>query len=125
MAGGAMIVAGIGCTSRATLAEMRALLEQMTRGRAPARIACLEGRAHMLAPLAQALDLPLVPLPRAALRGISTPTTSGRVMAEFGTGSVAEACALAGAGTGAAIVALRQTSDAGQATCALAEGMTE
>jgi cobalt-precorrin 5A hydrolase len=117
-----MIVAGIGCTSRVTLAELQALLQQMTLERKLARIVCLEARAPLIAPLAQVLDLPLLTLPRAALRGISTPTISPRVMDDFGTGSVAEACALLGAGRAARIVAFRARSDMGQATCALAEG---
>ena len=118
-----MIVAGIGCTSRATLAEMSAIVAQMAQGRSLAKLACLEMRAPQVLPLARALNLPLLALPRAALAGIATPTQSARIDAEFGTGSVAEACALLGAGTGAQIVAIRQISGAGQATCALAEGV--
>lgn len=117
-----MIVAGIGCTSRATRAEIRALLAQMAQGQNLTKLACLEMRAPQVLPLAHALNLPLLALPRAALAGIATPTQSDRIEAAFGTGSVAEACALLGAGTGARIVAIRQISSAGHATCALAEG---
>ncbi len=117
-----MIVAGIGCTSRASLEEMEMLLQRMAQGYKLMQIICLEAREPLVAPLAQVLDLPLLTLPRASLQGISTPTTSRRVMADFGTGSVAEACALLGAGAGARIVAVRESSGAGQATCALAEG---
>lgn len=117
-----MIFAGMGCTSRATSEEMRLLLMQVAQGRALAALACLEGRAHLCAPVARALSVPLLPLSRRQLDGISTLTQSPRMQAAFGTGSVAEACALFSAGTGARLIVARQISGVGQATCALAEG---
>lgn len=116
-----MIVAGMGCTSCATPAEIRALLAQVMAGRDLDAIACLDSRLAQMAPLAEALDLPLVTLPRAAVHGVATPSWSDRIAAEFGTGSVAEACALLVAGQRARIITTRQVSDMGQATCALAQ----
>lgn len=117
-----MIVAGIGCSGRATLPELRALLVEVAQGCIPGMIACLEGRAAQIGPLALEMGLPLVALPRDALRGVATPSQSDRIMAGFGTGSVAEACAILGAGHGARIICARHLSPIGQATCALAEG---
>ena len=47
---------------------------------------------------------------------------SARVMAEYGTGSVAEAAAMAAAGPGARLVTSRRTGPDGMAVAALAEG---
>ena len=43
----------------------------------------------------------------------------------YGTGSVAEASALAGAGDGATLLGPRLISHSGQATCAIAKGATK
>ena len=115
-----MIVAGIGCSSRAEPATLRGLLAEATGVTA---LACPEARRGQVAPLAEALGLPLIALPRAALAGIATFTQSARSRATYGTGSVAEACALVAAGPGARLIRVRVVSDDGQATCALAEGM--
>lgn len=122
MAGVAVIVAGMGCSTRARLPELRALLAHVTAGRRPDAIACPEARAAQIRPLADSLNLPLVTVPRAALRGVQTPGHSARIKETFGTGCVAEACALLVAGRGARIIAARQISEVRQATCALAQG---
>ena len=118
-----MIVAGMGCSSRASLAELRGLLAQVTAGRALSAIACVDARKVQVGALAQELGLPLVAVPRADLTGVDTPSRSERIAAEFGTGSVAEACALLVAGHGARIIKVRQVSATAQATCALAKGI--
>lgn len=66
------------------------------------------------------LALPLVFLPQAALAAVErqVETRSARVIALFGTPSVAEAAALAGAGTGARLLVPRLAS--ASATCAIA-----
>jgi cobalt-precorrin 5A hydrolase len=117
-----MIVAGIGCSAGATGAEIGALVALVAQGRGLDALACLEMRAGQLRAVAQELGLPLLLLAGPALRGVATPSHSARIMADYGTGSVAEACALLAAGTGARIITARQISDARQATCALAEG---
>ena len=117
-----MIVAGIGCSSRATAPEIRALLAQLAAGQGLDALVCLQARAAALGPVAQGLGLPLVALAPEAIRGVTTPSQSPRIAACFGTGSVAEACALRAAGRKARIIAARQVSPQGQATCALAQG---
>ncbi|MGP9791599.1 cobalamin biosynthesis protein [Roseinatronobacter sp. NSM] len=125
-----MIVAGFGCSSRAGAGSLRRLMAQMAQlGRVDA-LACLESRAALLAPVALAAGVPLITVQAHAIGGVETPTQSDRVRASFGTGSVAEACALvaaekrggAGKRGGARIVLSRVVSDDGQATCALARG---
>jgi len=120
-----MIVAGMGCSTRARLPEMRALLAEVMAGRRLDAIACLEARAAQIRPLANGLNLPLLTVPRAALQGVQTPGHSDRIAAGFGTGSVAEACAMLAAGRSARIIVARQISGARQATCALAEGESQ
>ena len=67
---------------------------------------------------AVALGLPLVYLPANILAAAAVVTKSARVTALFGTPSVAEAAALAGAGQGARLLGPRLASPA--ATCAIA-----
>jgi cobalt-precorrin 5A hydrolase len=56
------------------------------------------------------------------LVGIDTPTQSQLVAERFGTGSVAEAAALAAAGPRARLIATRVVSQDRTATAAIAEG---
>lgn len=63
----------------------------------------------------------IIPLPEAALGGVSTPTCSPRLLARYGTGSIAEACALVAAGPAARIILPRVVSADGRATAALAQ----
>ncbi|WP_370207078.1 cobalamin biosynthesis protein [Pararhodobacter marinus] len=112
-----MIVAGFGFSTRATLASLQGALA--ATGGAPDALATLADKAPALAPLARAMGLPLHevfgPLP-------DTPTQSPASQRARGTGSVAEACALAAAGPGAYLMAPRVISPDGLATCALAKG---
>lgn len=115
-----MIVAGFGFSSRATEQSLRSALEA-TGGSADA-LATLADKAAALEPLAQALNLPLLriegPLP-------DTPTQSAHSLAARGTGSVAEACALAAVGPGGYLLRERAVSDDRLATCALAKGQDQ
>ena len=112
-----MIVAGVGVSSRATMASLQGALT--AAGGMPDALATLADKAPALAPLAHALNLPLIaveePLP-------PTLTQSERSRDARGTGSVAEACALAAAGPGAYLLGPRAVSPDRLATCALAEG---
>lgn len=116
-----MIIAGFGCTSLAAAPSLRAVLELHERAQDVTALACPEARQAALAPLARALGLPLIALPRTALAGIATPTQSARSLDAYGTGSVAEACALVAAGPGAYLLAGRLVSADGLATCAIAK----
>lgn len=105
-------VAGIGMNSRAGADDIRAALG--VAGPVDA-VACLPARQAALA----GLGLPVVAV--ADVAGVVTPAQSARVMARFGTGCVAEALALRGAGRGARLVLGRQVV-AGCVTVAVAEG---
>ena len=118
-----MIVAGFGFRSGDTLAALQDALARSGGPDGVTHLATLASKAKGLQPLAQALDLPLVALEPEALRGIATPTQSDRVEEMFGTGSVAEAAALAVAGPGARLRGPRAVSADGTATAAIAEGL--
>ncbi|MDT1060645.1 cobalamin biosynthesis protein [Paracoccus sp. CPCC 101403] len=113
-----MRIAGLGFRNGATLASLREALARA--GRADALATCAsKAHAPALQALARHLDLPLMAVPVA---GVATPTRSSRVEAMHGTGSVAEAAALAALGADARIVVPRVTSRDGMATAAIAEG---
>jgi cobalt-precorrin 5A hydrolase len=116
-----MRVAGFGFRQGATLA---ALQDALARAGGPQRltaIATATDKAAGLQPLAAALDLPLIAVPPAVLAAQSTLTRSARIPARYGTGSLAEAAALAAAGPGARLVGPRAVSQDSTATAAIAE----
>ena len=114
-----MRVAGFGFRTSASLASLQAALA-LAGGRVDA-VATADNKAAGLAPLADALGLPLIAVPRAGLAAQDRPG-SARVRALYGTGSVAESAALAAAGQGARLVVGRVTSPDGLAVAAIAEG---
>ncbi|MCG7518936.1 cobalamin biosynthesis protein [Ruegeria sp. Ofav3-42] len=119
-----MIVAGLGFSSTATVDSLRAAFEQASVGQnvdALATVADKEGHAA-LAEFALTAALPLHFIAPADLAGQRTLTCSNRSRATYGTGSVAEASALAAAGPGARLTSPRQISDDRLATCAVAIG---
>jgi cobalt-precorrin 5A hydrolase len=121
MAGGEMRAAGFGFRKGVQLACLRDLLAaaEAAGGRAAA-LAALPAKAADagLRALADERGLPLLAVP---VSGIATPTHSARIAALHGTGSVAEAAALAAAGPGARITVARIVAPDGTATCAIAE----
>ena len=117
-----MIVAGFGFRGAATVTSLADAYAQLG-GHADALAAPLDkAAAECLIALAQRLFLPIIPIGPAALRGVPTPTQATRVIAARGTGSVAEAAALAGAGPGAVLLRGRVISSDRLATAALARG---
>ena len=118
-----MIVAGFGFRSAATSASLRDALDRT--GRAPQinRIATAKDKAETGAfqCLARDVGLPAHGIDSALLAAQQTVTVSAASQAARGTGSMAEAAALAAAGPGARIIVPRQISTDGMATCALAE----
>jgi cobalt-precorrin 5A hydrolase len=116
-----MIVAGFGFRAGVTLSALRDALSRAGGPQGVTHLATLADKVAGLEPLALALDLPLVALAPEALRSQLTPTRSDRVVALFGTGSVAEAAALAAAGQGARLRGPRAVSADGTATAAIAE----
>ncbi|MDP0926864.1 cobalamin biosynthesis protein [Paracoccus onubensis] len=115
-----MKIAGIGFRSGATVTSV---LDAMERAGAA-------GLRHLAVPAAKRDD-PLVseliaqgfgvtPIPQEALARITTPTQSRISLQVYGTGSVAEACALA-AGARSRLLIARVVSADRMATAALAE----
>ena len=117
-----MIVAGFGFRSETTLAALQDALARAGGPDGVTHLATLAAKAPALEPLGRALGLPVLGLPAWALRGQATLTQSARVTALFGTGSVAEAVALAAAGPEARLRGPRAASADGTATAAIAEG---
>lgn len=119
-----MIVAGFGCRAAADTASLEAALTLAQEGHPPVTaLATVDTKAPLLAPLAEALHVPLIALPRSALLSVVTPTQSRASHAAHGTGSVAEASALAAAGSGARLLNGRAISPDRMATCAIAQGI--
>ena len=120
MGGDAVIVAGFGFRQGATLGSLRAVLLLAEQAGGPAAaLATMPARAQApaLQMLAAERGLPLLAV---GVAGIRTPTRSARIMARYGTGSVAEAAAMVAAGPGASITVARIIAPDGMATCAMA-----
>ncbi len=118
-----MIVAGFGFRDGATASSLQDALSKFGRV-AVARVATAEAKARHPAftGLQAACNLPAVAVPASDLRTQVTQTDSAASAQAHGTGSVAEAAALAAAGPGARLLGPRRVSNDHMATCALAEG---
>ncbi len=116
------IIAGLGFRTAAPIEALAAALAEVEAAAGVRADALAVPRDKAAAPnlraLAAARGLPVLAV---AVAGVATPTHSPRVMALRGTGSVAEAAALAAAGDGAVLIAPRKTSPCRRATAALAE----
>jgi cobalt-precorrin 5A hydrolase len=118
-----MIVAGIGFNTRATPAALAKAVDTAILAAGGARLDALasawsKSADPVLIAFAQTRALPLLVV---NVAGIQTPSQSPRVLALFGTGSLAEAAALAGAGPNARLLATKCTSPCGRATAAIAQ----
>ena len=116
-----MRVAGIGFNSHATQASVQDALA--AAGGGVALLATAEAKAARLRSFE--LGLPVRGIASGDMARQSVLTRSARVVALYGTGSVAEAAALAAAGPGARLLGPRVTSADGSATAAIAEGRRE
>jgi cobalt-precorrin 5A hydrolase len=114
-----MRVAGFGFRTAAGVESLRAALE--LAGGDAAALATAESKVAGLERLGEELGLPVIGVSIQALaaQGVAG---SDRVRALYGTGSVAEASALAAAGQGARLVVGRVSSPDGMAVAAIAEG---
>ncbi|MEO6298079.1 MAG: cobalamin biosynthesis protein [Paracoccaceae bacterium] len=114
-----MRVAGFGFRKATPVGSLRAALE--LAGGNVAALATAEAKVARLAELAAELGVPVigVAVVEMAAQGVSG---SDRVKALYGTGSVAEAAALAAAGQGSRLIVARMTSPDGMAVVAIAEG---
>ncbi|XDA99995.1 cobalamin biosynthesis protein [Sulfitobacter sp. LCG007] len=118
----AVIVAGFGYRGGATCESLRSALEKAGGDCRPHLLATLDSKARLLERLASVLSLPLAAVTPEDIAGRPTLTCSAASLSAHGTGSVAEAVALAAAGANARLLAPRVVSEDRMATCALAEG---
>lgn len=119
-----MIVAGFGFRFGAGLASLRAAFALAQQGQPSAtHLATVQDKVAALAPLAEVLGLPLIGVTLEALTAAPTLTRSAASLNARGTGSVAEACATAGAGMEARLLAPRHISPDRMASCAIAQGI--
>ncbi|UWR45946.1 cobalamin biosynthesis protein [Phaeobacter inhibens] len=121
-----MKVAGIGFREAATAADLQAALA--LTGEHVDAVASIAEKAHAPAmqEFARSIGLPVITLREQDIAGEQTLTCSPRIKARFGTGSLAEAAALAGArhgvpGATARLLAPRVVTADGLATAAIAE----
>ncbi|MBT8409100.1 MAG: cobalamin biosynthesis protein [Alphaproteobacteria bacterium] len=115
-----MIVAGFGFRRSAGLDSLRAALAATGHDGDIALVATAAGKEEGLRPLGLALGVPVRGIAASALAAQKTPSRSAASQAAYGTGSVAEAAALAAAGPGATLVGARAVSPDRKATCAIA-----
>ena len=116
-----MTVAGFGFRKGASVA---ALHDALTRAGGPQGVTALataQEKVAGLAALGASLGLPVIGVARESLALQPVISHSPRVKALTGTGSLAEAAALAAAGPGARLCGPRAVSQDGTATAALAE----
>jgi cobalt-precorrin 5A hydrolase len=116
-----MRVAGFGFRAETSAEALCDALARAGGAEGLTALATTADKAAGLAALAAALGLPVLAFDRAALARQPVATRSARVEARYGTGSLAEAAALAGAGPGARLVAPRAVSADRTATAAIAE----
>jgi cobalt-precorrin 5A hydrolase len=116
-----MRVAGFGFRMGVTEASLNDALARAGGVVGVTALATAEEKAEGLLALGLTLGLPVIGVPRGALAAQAVLTHSPRVETLYGTGSVAEAAALAAAGPGACLLAPRAQSADGSATAAIAE----
>lgn len=119
-----MRVAGLGFRKEATIEALRDALAAAggTLGLDALATATDKADATAIVALARELGLTIKPVPAELLARVETATRSARVETMFGTGSLAEAAALAAAGRLARLVSPRSVSGDKTATAAIAEG---
>ena len=119
-----MKVAGLGFKRDATLASLREALVAAGGAEGLAAVATVSDKAdaEALKQLARECGVPITAVPAEMLAGMDTPTQSNRIAEKFGTGSLAEAAALAAAGPRARLIVTRVVSQDRTATAAIAEG---
>jgi len=119
-----MKVAGFGFRKDVTLASLREALLAAGGPEGLTAIATVRDKAdtESLLQLARECGVPVKAVPADVLASVDTLTQSKFVAEKFGTGSVAEAAALAVAGPRARLIATRVVSQDRTATAAIAEG---
>jgi cobalt-precorrin 5A hydrolase len=116
-----MRVAGFGFRKGATEAALADALQRAGGAAGVTALATAEDKVAGLQGFAATLGLPVIGLSNVTLAAQPVLTRSPRVSALYGTGSLAEAAALAAAGPGARLMGPRAQSADGTATAAIAE----
>ncbi len=119
-----MIVAGFGFRAAASHASLQSAFDKAAADRTVDAVAAPADKAGAacLSGWAIARGLPVRPVSTVQMQAVSTATQSAHSLARRGTGSVAEAVALAAAGPGARLLVHRHISQDRLATCAIAIG---
>ena len=122
-----MRIVGIGFRSAASEKSLndaltRALLVSGEMGFDAVVTEAAKARTPVFRAFAQGLGVPGMGISDEDLGQMITPTQSQRIQDQFGTGSLAEAAALAAAGPQARLVVERVVSEDSMATAAVAEG---
>lgn len=117
-----MIVAGFGFRKNATLGSFQDAFQKACISAQPDFLAAPEDKATAkeFRLFAEEMNLPIKSVPADILTQQNTVTQSLNSLTERGVGSVAEAAALAAAGSGARLMTERHISADRLATCALA-----
>lgn len=120
-----MRTVGIGFRGAAELSSLQDALQkamQQNAGKIDALVTeRSKAREKVFRDLASLLSVPGLGIAQEDLAQMITPTQSQRIQDRFGTGSLAEAAALAAAGHDARLVVDRVVSSDGMATAAIAE----
>ncbi|MGC1505255.1 MAG: cobalamin biosynthesis protein [Sulfitobacter sp.] len=125
-----MRVLGLGFRAAAELASlqdaMRLALEAAGSPKIDALVSeAAKSREKPFQELARLMGIPGLGVTQSDLQQMITPTQSQRIQDKFGTGSLAEAAALAAAGPNARLVVQRVISGDGKATAAIAQNIEE
>ena len=118
-----MIVAGFGFRGAATASSLQAALTATKQTQVDA-LAAPDDKAQskVFQEFASETALPVLEISAEQMQSVETATQSDHSNTHRGTGSVAEACALAAAGPQAKLITHRQVSPDRLATCAIAIG---
>lgn len=119
-----MRVAGFGFRKGATVAALHDALQRAGGPLGLTALATADDKVSGLEALGRNLGLPVIGVPVTALAAQAVLTHSPRVQTLYGTGSLAEAAALAATGPGARLLGPRGQSQDGTATAAIAERIT-
>jgi cobalt-precorrin 5A hydrolase len=121
---------GIGFRAAADLASLQDAMRLALEAAGGQQIDALvteaaKSREKVFQELARVMGIPGLGVTQTDLEQMITPTQSQRIQDKFGTGSLAEAAALAAAGPDARLVAQRVVSGDGKATAAIAQNFEE
>lgn len=118
-----MKVAGFGFRTGASLASLQDALSAAGGAEGLARIATVADKAEasVFKALGDTLGVTIHAVPQDAIAAAPVTTQSVKSQSLRGTGSLSEAAALAAAGPGATLLAVRAISGDKMATCAIAE----